>query len=233
MATQRVTRRSAASTAAEDQATESVPAATAAQDLPSLRHEIGLADFVTMGNAMCGMSVVFLCLNYLVNQHYAKYMGVAFALFPLALFFDLIDGWVARKRYSSPFGGDLDSLADLISFGVAPATLGFTLGLRGIWDSVILVVFVVCGLMRLARYNVTSEFLSDASGKVKYYEGVPIPGSLLLVAALCYCWFTDQWGTEGIPGGQLDVYPGHFHPFSLLFLLMGLLLVSQVPIPKP
>mmetsp|Transcript_22984 Transcript_22984/g.73656 ORF Transcript_22984/g.73656 Transcript_22984/m.73656 type:complete len:187 (+) Transcript_22984:188-748(+) len=186
-----------------------------------------------MGNAVCGTSIVFLCLNYLENDYYARYMGIAFGLFPIALFFDLIDGWVARRRYSSPFGSDLDSLADLVSFGVAPATLGFTLGLRGFWDSVILVTFVVCGLMRLARYNVTAEIISEGTGKVKYYEGLPIPGSLLLVLALFSAWWTDRWGPLRIFGGQWDVYPGHFHPFSLLFLACGLLMVSQVRIPKP
>mmetsp|Transcript_513 Transcript_513/g.612 ORF Transcript_513/g.612 Transcript_513/m.612 type:complete len:156 (+) Transcript_513:168-635(+) len=118
--------------------------------LPHLR-EIGMADVVTMGNAMCGTASIFLCLNYLENDYYEKYLRLSFVLLPLGLFFDVIDGWVARKRYSSPFGGDLDSLADLISFGVAPACLGFTLGLRGIWDSAILIIFVLCGLSRLAR----------------------------------------------------------------------------------
>ena len=55
---------------------------------------------------------------------------------------------------------DLDSLADVISFAVAPAVLGFTLGLRGIWDCLILVFFVCCGVSRLARYNVTAETLA-------------------------------------------------------------------------
>ena len=53
-------------------------------------------------------------------------------------------------------GADLDSLADVISFGVAPAVLGFTLGLRGGWDMLSLTYFVVCGVSRLARFNVTA-----------------------------------------------------------------------------
>jgi CDP-diacylglycerol--serine O-phosphatidyltransferase len=182
---------------------------------------------------VCGLSVVFLCLNYLENNYYGKYMIWAFVAFPFALFFDVIDGWVARKRYSSPFGGDLDSLADLISFGVAPATLGFTLGLRGIWDSIILTIFVLCGLSRLARYNVTAEIISEGTGKVKYYEGIPIPGSLIIVLILFVAWYTDHWGPHGIYGGQMDVYPGHFHPFSLIYLVVGMGMVSLVKIPKP
>ena len=82
-------------------------------------------------------------------------------------------------------GADLDSLADVISFGVAPAVLGFTLGLRGGWDMVILTYFVVCGVSRLARFNATAVALADATtGKVKYFEGTPIPTSVVLVLVL-------------------------------------------------
>ena len=97
---------------------------------------------------------------------------------------DLLDGYVARldAKRQSRLGADLDSLADVISFGVAPAVLGFTLGLRGGWDMLILTYFVVCGVSRLARFNVTAAALADAAtGKVKYFEGTPIPTSMLLV----------------------------------------------------
>jgi CDP-diacylglycerol--serine O-phosphatidyltransferase len=60
-------------------------------------------------------------------------------------------------------GADLDSLADVISFGVAPAISGFTLGLRGGWDMLLLTYFVVYGVSRLARFNVTAEALADAT----------------------------------------------------------------------
>ena len=81
-------------------------------------------------------------------------------------------------------GADLDSLADVISFGVAPAVLGFTLGLRGGWDMLCLTYFVVCGVSRLARFNVTAAALADAdTGKVKYFEGTPIPTSIVIVGA--------------------------------------------------
>src|SRR4029434_1134660 len=95
--------------------------------------------------------------------------------------------WVARRQphRKSVLGGDLDSLADVISFGVAPAVLGFTLGLRGGWDMLCLTYFVVCGVSRLARFNVTAAALSDsATGKVKYFEGTPIPTSILIVLLL-------------------------------------------------
>ena len=106
-------------------------------------------------------------------------------LLPLALILDVLDGYVARlnPRRQSVMGGDLDSLSDVISFGVAPAVLGFTLGLRGGWDMLCLTYFVVCGVSRLARFNVTAAALADPStGKVKYFEGTPIPTSILIVA---------------------------------------------------
>ena len=93
-------------------------------------------------------------------------------------------GWIleSQVRPHSVLGSDLDSLADVVSFGVAPAVLGFTLGLRGAWDIVILAYFVVCGISRLARFNVTAAALTGASGKVEYFEGTPIPTSIVIVA---------------------------------------------------
>jgi len=142
------------------------------------------ADFMTLGNAACGTGAILFCLNYLEAGRHDPYLVGAFLLLPLALALDVTDGLVARGRRQSPFGADLDSLADVVSFGVAPAVLGFTLGLRGGWDAVILCIFVCCGVSRLARYNVTAATLSDAAGKVKYYEGTPIPTSLAIVGLL-------------------------------------------------
>ncbi len=134
------------------------------------------ADLITLGNAGCGTTAIFMCLMHVARPDSA-YLLAAFALLPLAFVLDALDGFVARKtKRSSPLGADLDSLADTISFGVAPAALAFTLGMRGGWDAVILVYFVCCGVARLARFNVTAEELADeTTGKVKYFEGTPIP----------------------------------------------------------
>ena len=143
-----------------------------------------LADLFTLANAACGTISLFVCLNYLDMGAQKAALWPAFILLPLALLFDVFDGWVARKtRRSSLIGADLDSLADIVSFGVAPAVLGFTLGLRGGWDMALLVYFVVCGISRLARFNVTAEDLSAGSeaGKVSHFEGIPIPSSLAIV----------------------------------------------------
>ncbi len=80
----------------------------------------------------------------------------------------------------SPLGADLDSLADVVSFGVAPAVLGFALGLRGAWDALPSCTSSPAG-SAASRGNVTAAELSDERGKVRYYEGTPIPTSWLIV----------------------------------------------------
>ena len=101
-----------------------------------------------------------------------------------ALVFDVLDGRIARWRQtSSALGRELDSLADVISFGVAPAAIAYACGMQGLCDRVVLVFFVACGVSRLARYNVTAEALSEGTGKVKYFEGTPIPTSSCWSAA--------------------------------------------------
>src|SRR4029453_13856644 len=128
------------------------------------------ADALTIGNASCGTIAVFLCLDYLAADN-LRFLWIAFFLLPLALLFDVLDGYVARlnPKRQSVLGADLDSLSDVISFGVAPAVLGFTLGLRGGWDMVCLTYFVVCGVSRLARFNATAAALTNRdTGKVKY-----------------------------------------------------------------
>src|SRR5690554_2727182 len=122
----------------------------------SMLREFALADVLTLLNAACGTVSIFLCLNYLEERD-PKWLWMAFVLLPTALVCDALDGWVARKRQKwSRIGADLDSLSDVVSFGVAPAVLGFTLGMRGFWDVVVLVFFVCCGISRLARFNVTA-----------------------------------------------------------------------------
>src|SRR3982751_1682785 len=155
------------------------------------------ADALTIGNAASGTIAVFLCLDYLAADE-RRYVWIAFVLLPGALACDVLDGYVARlnRTRQSVLGADLDSLADVISFGVAPAVLGFTLGMRGGWDMLILTYFVVCGVSRLARFNVTAADLADTdTGKVKYFEGTPIPSSVLIVfllAAAVYVGRIDE-----------------------------------------
>src|ERR687896_485225 len=140
-----------------------------------------LADFFTLANAACGVAGVFLAMTYLTTQSIAAFYWAA-VMAPAAFVFDVFDGRIARWRQTqSALGRELDSLADVISFGVAPAALAFAAGMRGGWDAVALVYFVCCGVSRLARFNVTAEALSEGGDKVKYFEGTPIPTSVVLV----------------------------------------------------
>src|SRR6185295_6693505 len=84
-----------------------------------------LSDFLTLANAACGTGAIFLAMLYTATGAPAYFLAAA-ALAPLAFLFDVLDGYVARWRNQhSSLGRELDSLADVISFGVAPAALGF------------------------------------------------------------------------------------------------------------
>jgi CDP-diacylglycerol--serine O-phosphatidyltransferase len=191
-----------------------------------------LADFLTLGNAACGAGAVFLALLYMGSQAAAHFYWAA-ALAPAAFAFDVLDGRVARMRHQhSALGRELDSLADVISFGVAPAALGFAAGLQGGWDAVILVYFVCCGVSRLARYNVTAEQLSEGGDKVRYFEGTPIPTSVVITAILAAACWQRRIGDD-LWGGAYAIGPWVLHPLALLFALSGTLMISKtLRIPK-
>ena len=198
----------------------------------SMIREFHLADAFTLGNAACGVATVFMAMAYLGSHSLAHYL-IATALAPAALLFDVLDGRIARWRQAqSVLGRELDSLADIVSFGVAPATLAFAAGMNGGWDSVVLVYFVCCGVSRLARYNVTAETLSTGSDKVAYFEGTPIPTSVVLVAVLAFAAWQGRIET-GLYGGVLTLGPWQLHPLVLLFGVSGTLMISKtLHIPK-
>jgi CDP-diacylglycerol--serine O-phosphatidyltransferase len=193
------------------------------------------ADALTIGNAACGTIAIFLCLDYIAADN-RRFLWAAFVLLPMALACDVLDGYVARlnKKRQSLLGADLDSLADVISLGVAPAVLGFTLGLRGGWDMLILTYFVICGVSRLARFNVTAEALADSrTGKVKYFEGTPIPTSIVIVALL---WVASLLGRidERLWFGAVQIGPALLHPLTLVYGLSGSAMISAtLRVPKP
>ncbi|KQP35692.1 phosphatidylcholine/phosphatidylserine synthase [Pseudorhodoferax sp. Leaf274] len=193
-----------------------------------------LADFFTLGNAAFGMASVFLAMQYLITRDTTHFL-LAALMTPIAFVFDVLDGRIARWRQQhSALGRELDSLADIVSFGVGPATLGFAAGLTGGWDIAILVYFVCCGVSRLARFNVTAETLAEGSegGKVKYFEGTPIPTSVVLTAVLAFAAWQGRIG-DGLYGGAWMLGPWQLHPMALLFALSGTLMVSKtLRIPK-
>jgi CDP-diacylglycerol---serine O-phosphatidyltransferase len=191
-----------------------------------------LADFLTLGNAACGILAVFAVMEY-VGTRDVRRLVMAAALIPLALVFDVLDGRVARsRRRHSAMGRELDSLADVISFGVAPAAIAYGAGMTGGWDVVILVYFVACGVSRLARFNVTAEQLATSAGKVAYFEGTPIPSSLVLVGVVAVAALVGRID-DALPFGVVQLGPGRLHPLALLWGVSGSLMISKtLRIPK-
>jgi CDP-diacylglycerol--serine O-phosphatidyltransferase len=198
----------------------------------SMIRQLHLADFLTLANAACGVAGVFCAMAYLDSAS-LPYFFAAVLLAPAAFAFDMLDGRVARwRRKQSPLGRELDSLADVISFGVAPAALGFAAGLRAGWDWVALIYFVCCGVSRLARFNVTAEDLSAGRDSVAYFEGTPIPTSVLLTGVLGLAAWQGRLG-EQLYWGVWRLGPWELHPLALLFVLSGTLMISKtLRIPK-
>jgi CDP-diacylglycerol--serine O-phosphatidyltransferase len=195
--------------------------------------EFHLADFFTLGNAACGVGAILLAMMYMASGERIHFL-LAAALAPAAFILDVLDGRIARARHQhSALGRELDSLSDVISFGMAPAALGFAAGMQGGWDAAALVYFVCCGVSRLARYNVTAEQLAgDESGKVKYFEGTPIPTSVLLTGILAWAAWQGAIG-ERLWGGVVDLGPWDLHPLALIYVLSGSLMISKtLRIPK-
>jgi len=197
----------------------------------SMIREFHLADWFTLGNAVCGTGALFSTMTYMQSAGIG-HLYAACTLILAAFIFDVLDGRIARWRQkSSAMGRELDSLADVISFGVAPAVIGYGCGMQGLYDRILLAYFVACGVSRLARYNVTAEELSEGTGKVKYFEGTPIPTSLvvvgvLFVAALLGALHEQMWFVTVLLAGYT------LHPLTLLFGISGSLMISRIQIPK-
>ena len=199
----------------------------------SMLREFHLADWFTLGNAFCGTGPVFASLRFLQDGQ-ISYLLLGMALIPLAFILDALDGRIARWRKThSTLGRELDSLADVISFGVAPAALAYACGMQGGWDWLVLSFFVCCGVSRLARYNVTAETLAGEDDKVPYFEGTPIPTSLLLVVVLAVAAWQGALGPQ-LWGGVWQLGPWQLHPLVLMFAVSGSLMISKtLRIPKP
>jgi CDP-diacylglycerol--serine O-phosphatidyltransferase len=197
----------------------------------SMIREFHLADWFTLGNAVSGVGALFSTMTYLQTGD-LRHICFASALLVLALIFDVFDGRVARwRQMTSALGRELDSLADIISFGVAPAVIAYALGMNGLFDRIVLAYFVACGVSRLARYNVTAEALSGGGDKVKYFEGTPIPTSLLIVGILYVAAYTGAVNGN-LWFGEITLAGFKFHPLVLIFALSGSLMISRIKIPK-
>ena len=199
----------------------------------SMIRSFHLADVFTLANGALGAGAVLAFMRFLVDgRTFFFWLGAGFL--PIAVVMDALDGRIARRRgVASPMGQELDSLADVVSFGVAPAAMAFAAGMRGGWDALLLIYFVGCGISRLARYNVTASAAAAAETKVKYFEGFPIPTSLLLVALLAVLVGLDLW-QERLPLGAFSLGGATLHPLTLLFGVHGSAMISKtLRIPKP
>ncbi|CAO1617192.1 unnamed protein product [Parajaminaea phylloscopi] len=166
----------------------------------SLVRNFRLADAFTIMNAFCAGQSFFNSARYLVTGD-TRYAWFALWCPFFGAIFDLLDGKIARWRGGgSMLGQELDSLADSISFGAAPCVAAYTLGLREPLDTFILTLFICAGVARLARFNVTTALIPhDQTGKAKYFEGLPIPTSLILVGGMAFCLLFGKFeGAESV-----------------------------------
>jgi len=188
-----------------------------------------LPNLLTAGNLFCG----FVALTKIVEadptgDNYVSQIYLALIFILLACFCDLFDGRVARwGGAESPFGREFDSLADLISFGVAPAFLVHRIVLRDVFPEhpelgwFIASIYLICGAFRLARFNVLSTY---ASGSGKDFVGFPIPSAAALVASLTLfiMWVEEK----DFPKGRWRFL------LPVLMLFLSWMMVSQVRYPS-
>ena len=191
-----------------------------------------LADFFTLANGCCGTGAIFLAMDH-VRAGTPERVYPAGLLTVAALGFDVLDGRIARWRHdASALGREMDSLADVISFGVAPACLAYAVGMDGFWDALALLYFAACGISRLARYNVTAESMAGRSARVTAFEGTPIPTSTILVLLIVLLAWLGRLGPR-LPLGVVELGALELHPLVLLFVLAGSLMISKtLRIPK-
>ncbi|MGB0883968.1 MAG: CDP-alcohol phosphatidyltransferase family protein [Flavobacteriales bacterium] len=133
-----------------------------------IRNFVNLPDYISLGNLLFGCISIFSALQ---GFHFIAALCIV-----VSAIFDLFDGRVARKlNLSSEFGLQLDSLADAISFIMAPVIFAYAVSNKHWLILLILSLYVCCGILRLARYNITGTIENG-----KYFEGVPVPVSLIL-----------------------------------------------------
>lgn len=189
-----------------------------------------LPNLMTAGNLFCG----FLAITKIVESKLeAPYSNIRAALLYilLACIFDLLDGRVARMvGKESPFGREFDSLADVVSFGVAPAFLVHRIVLRDVFVDVpelgwlIASVYLICGAFRLARFNCLALLPKTQNNNSGEFTGVPIPAAAGMVASLTL--FLMWWDEKNFAVGTWR----YMLPVLLLFL--SYLMVSEIKYPS-
>ena len=197
--------------------TEDPTSPSARRTLPR-RGVVLLPNLLTTGALACG----FYAIVSAINGNFSSAGAAVFA----AMFFDGLDGRVARwTKTESVFGKEYDSLADMVSFGVAPAVVAFQWGIARIteygdaWTRfgwIASFFYCVCAALRLARFNARSAIADK-----RYFEGLPSPSAAGLVAA--FVWFSSEWREPGLTGLIVTF---------VITAIAGLLMVSQFPYPS-
>jgi CDP-diacylglycerol--serine O-phosphatidyltransferase len=176
-----------------------------------------LPNLFTVSSIFCGFYALTLCAGGARPQDLYQ---AAIAIF-FAMFFDGFDGRVARlTKTQSQFGVELDSLADVVSFGVVPAMLVYKWALAGLGFLGIFISFLYasCGALRLARFNVLAQ-RSPHGGASRFFVGLPIP----LAAGMIVSMVVANYGAHGGPiAASAQV------PVAGVVLLLSLLMVSTV-----
>lgn len=181
-----------------------------------IRHFLNPPNWFTSAGIFCGMYSIVLSTGVQGEPNF--YQAAMMVLF--ASVFDMLDGRVARiTGRGTDFGIQLDSLADVVSFGIAPAILLYSWGIQslGVWGLVGAFAFVLCGAFRLARFNCGAD-----GGKDSYSEGLTITmaGGTVAAAVMAHA-----------ASGRIGVE----HPWNVwaLSLLLSLLMVSSIPYRTP
>jgi CDP-diacylglycerol--serine O-phosphatidyltransferase len=189
-----------------------------------------LPNLMTAGNLFCG----FVALTKIVEAqrpNYSRGIKVALCFILLACIFDLLDGRLARMGgVESAFGREFDSLADLISFGAAPAFLVHRVVLHDVFYDrpeigwFIASIYLICGALRLARFNCLTAMPGGGGGKE--FLGFPIPAAAGLVASVTlFLMWGDQTETDFTTGSWRFILPG-------LMLFLSFMMVSEVKYPS-
>lgn len=183
-----------------------------------------LPNLFTAGNLACGFFALTWIFKYDATSHDFEPIRTAIRLILAAFAFDFFDGRVARlAKKESPFGREFDSLADLVSFGVAPAFLVYRIILPDFVKTgwVVAAIYVVCGGVRLARFNV----LSQTGGKKHSGEfiGLPIPSAAALVVSVTMLLMSLQEHDRGLGSWRFGL--------PVLMVTLSIIMVSNVRYP--
>jgi len=165
-------------------------------------------DFVSIINLLFGMAAIFFSLS--------GAFGIAAACLLISAAADGADGYIARKTSGGPLGEHIDSLVDAVSFGVAPAVLIFCMS-ENIVSTIIVCIYVVCGILRLARYNAFPS-------KKPEYSGIPITGACVIIAVLTI--FMENFSKAAVE------IPYKIEILCAVMILLSLLMISTIPYPK-